>query len=351
MTRGSQHLRSLTSLRFFAAAMVVLYHAGIQSSPDLIQPYALLSFGHLGVAFFFVLSGFVLVWSARDGDRAMPFYRRRFARVWPLHALTFSLAVGLGVAGLIDNRGPAWSAPVNLALLQAWATDGEVLYGYNSVSWSLSAEAFFYLLFPVLLLLARRVGPVATVGAGAAWLVVAGVAADAIGYGVHALPLYRVGEFVFGMGLALLVHRGVPRISPAIAVGSLVASYGALIVLNRLTAGDLLARAWIAVILVLPGIALVLLAFARRDMDGGEGALTHPLLVRLGAWSFALYMVHELVLRVARPVMLDHLWTVPLAIVVSVLLSGLLFEWFERPVERRLRGRSRPAVQLEPAAR
>jgi peptidoglycan/LPS O-acetylase OafA/YrhL len=351
VTRGSQHLRSLTSLRFFAAAVVVLYHATIRSSPDLRQPYALLSFGHLGVAFFFVLSGFVLVWSARDGDRAMPFYRRRFARVWPLHALTFVLAAGLGVAGLIDAVGPAWSAPLNLALLQAWSTDGEVLYGYNSVSWSLSAEAFFYLLFPALLLLARRVGPVATVGLGAAWLVVAGVAADMIGYGVHALPLYRVGEFVFGMGLALLVRRGIPRISPAFAVSALVASYALLVVLDRISAGGLLARAWVAVLIVLPGIALVLVAFARRDIDGGEGALTHPVLVRLGAWSFALYMVHELVLRVARPVMLDHGWTVPVMIVVSVLLSGLLFEWFERPVEKKLRGRGRPAVQLEPAAR
>ena len=349
MTRGRHHLRSLTSLRFFAAALVVLYHSAIQSSPDLVQPYALLRFGHLGVTFFFVLSGFVLVWSARDGDRAMPFYRRRFARVWPLHALTFALAVGLGVAGLIDSRGPGWSAPVNLALLQAWSSDGEVLYGYNGVSWSLSAEAFFYLLFPALLMLGRRVGPFVTVAAAVAWLVLAGVAADMVGYGVHALPLYRVGEFVFGIGLALLMRRGVPRISPAIAVAVLLASYGLLIVLDRLSGGDLLARAWIAVIIVLPAIALVLLAFARQDVDGHDGVLTHPVLVRLGAWSFALYMVHELVLRVARPVLLDHSWVVPVAIAVSVALAGALYEWFERPAEKRLRGRGRTAVHLEPA--
>lgn len=351
MTRGSQHLRSLTSLRFFAAALVVLYHAAIQSSPDLTQPYALLRFGQLGVTFFFVLSGFVLVWSARDGDRALPFYRRRFARVWPLHALTLALAVGLALVGLIDHRGPGWSAPLNLALLQAWSNDGEVVYGYNGVSWSLSAEAFFYLLFPLLLVFARRIGPFGMVSAAAMWLVVGGVLAEVVGQGVFALPAYRVGEFVFGIGLALLVRRGVPRISPAVAVAALVASYGALIVLNRLTAGELAARSWVAGVIVLPGIALVLLAFARRDIDGGEGALTHPLLVRLGAWSFALYMVHELLLRAARPVMLDHGWTVPVAIIASVVLSGLLFEWFERPVEKRLRGRARPVAQLEPAGK
>lgn len=343
------HLRSLTSLRFLAAALVVLYHSSIQSTADLSQPYAALRFGYLGVTFFFVLSGFVLVWSARDGDTVGGFYRRRFARVWPLHALTVMLAVLLATLALIDQRGPVAAFPLNLALLQAWSGDVDVIYGFNGVSWSLSAEAFFYALFPLLLLRARRHGPVATIAGGVALLLAGGVLAEATGamWVAVSLPAYRVGEFVVGMGLALLVRRGVSRVPPLLAMGVLAGSYTALVVGNRLSAGTLADHAWVAALVVLPGVALVLVAYATRDLAGGGGWLTRPVAVRLGAWSFALYLVHELVLRVAHPVMVDRLWVAPVAVVVALALAGALHEWVEQPLERRLRGGRTEAAHLE----
>lgn len=349
------HLRSLTSLRFFAAALVALYHAAIQSAPDGIQPFAVLRFGYLGVTFFFVLSGFVLVWSARDGDSSPAFYRRRFARVWPLHALMFTAAIALGLAGLVDHRGTWWSAPLNLGLLQGWFYDPELLYGFNGVSWSLSAEAFFYLMFPLLYLLGRRVGAVPMLAIGSAWLIVGALLAEASNafWLVQVFPAYRIGEFAVGMGLALLVRAGTaPRISTKLATGALLGSYAAAIVLNRVSAGELGGRQWWVALIVLPGIAIVLLAFAGRDIAGDGGWLVHPVLVRLGQWSFALYLVHELVLRTARPLMVEHAWMTVVALVGAVALSGALYEWFERPLEKRLRGgRARPAVQLEPAGK
>ncbi len=352
MDRGSQqHLRSLTSLRFLAAALVVVYHAAAQSSLSY-NPGALLRFGGLGVTFFFVLSGIVLVWSARDGDAIGSFYRRRFARVWPLHALTFTLAALLGLAGLIDHYGPIWAAPVNLALLQAWAPQHDVVFSFNGLSWSLSDEAFFYALFPALYLAGRRFAGAAMLAVGASWLVIGGVVAELTGYAWFAptFPAYRVGEFVVGMGLGLLLRRGYRMpVHPAVAMAMAAGSYSLLVVLNRLSAGWLVEREWVAALIVLPGMVLVLLAFAARDLDGGRGVLTQPWLVRLGQWSFALYMVHDPVLRVARPVMLEHRWVTAMAVVVSVALSGLLYEFFERPVERRLRGRGRSAAQLKDA--
>lgn len=355
MTSGTRHLRSLTSLRFLAAALVVLYHCGVQSSPDLTQPYAALRFGFLGVTFFFVLSGFVLVWSARDGDTVGGFYRRRFARVWPLHALTLLLAVLLVALSLVERRweGPPWAFALNLALLQAWSGDVDVIYGFNGVSWSLSAEAVFYALFPLLLLRARRHGPVATIAGGVALLLAGGVLAEATGamWVAVSLPACRVGEFVVGMGLALLVHRGVPRVPPLLAMGVLAGSYAALVVGNRLSAGRLADHAWVAALVVLPGVALVLVAYATRDLAGGGGWLTRPVAVRLGAWSFALYLVHELVLRVAHPVLVDRLWVAPVAVVVALALAGALHEWVEQPLERRLRGGTGRPAQPAPVTR
>jgi peptidoglycan/LPS O-acetylase OafA/YrhL len=63
--------------------------------------------------------------------------------------------------------------------------------------------------------------------------------------------------------------------------------------------------------------------------------------VRLGEWSFALYLVHELVLRTALelgPVTFAERAAFAAAgIAVSIPLSGALFTLFERPVEARLR--------------
>jgi peptidoglycan/LPS O-acetylase OafA/YrhL len=56
---------------------------------------AVIGLGYTGVAFFFVLSGVVLAWSHKAGDTKKSFYWRRFARVWPLHALMTALAVPL----------------------------------------------------------------------------------------------------------------------------------------------------------------------------------------------------------------------------------------------------------------
>ena len=299
MSRGSTHLRSLTSLRFFAAGIVVMYHAAMQSAPDYVNPFALLRFGFVGVTFFFVLSGFVLVWSARDGDSVGGFYRRRFARVWPVHALTLAAAIALAGWGLITHPGGLGSAALNLTLLQAWSPDPAVITDYNGLSWSLSDEAFFYALFPLLLVLARKLRPEIVVAVGACWLLFGAIALDLVGMRLdrlYSFPAHRVGEFVCGMGLALLLRRGIPAWipRPAIAVAALGGSYVALVTANIVMRGEILPELYVPGLWLLPGICLVILAFARRDVDDHEGWLTRPTLVRLGQWSFALYMVHEL---------------------------------------------------------
>lgn len=81
-------LPSLTSLRFFAALLVVLHHM-----PG--EPFVE---GYVGVTFFFILSGFILShsYAERLGDgscSASDFWIARVARVYPLHVVTLLLAV------------------------------------------------------------------------------------------------------------------------------------------------------------------------------------------------------------------------------------------------------------------
>src|SRR6266853_1107259 len=84
-------LPALTSLRFFAAFHVVIFH--FQAMQIFIGPawfQKLSSIGYVGVSFFFVLSGFILVYTYAGRDTpARDFWRARFARIYP--AFAFSL--------------------------------------------------------------------------------------------------------------------------------------------------------------------------------------------------------------------------------------------------------------------
>ena len=65
---GPSRLDSLTGLRFFAAGIVFMHHS-FELTTGTLREALLAVFGHgrAGVSFFFVLSGFVLAWSARPG--------------------------------------------------------------------------------------------------------------------------------------------------------------------------------------------------------------------------------------------------------------------------------------------
>jgi peptidoglycan/LPS O-acetylase OafA/YrhL len=145
--RSPPRLDSLTGLRFFAALVVVLTHIGFQfsRSTSVIRTE---SYGYTGVTFFFLLSGFVLTWSCANQPAAR-FLWLRFSRVWPLHIVTavFSMTV---IASLAVNDGLVGRL-LQVFLLQAWSPNQQIYYGGNSVSWSLSAEMFFYLMFPLVI--------------------------------------------------------------------------------------------------------------------------------------------------------------------------------------------------------
>ncbi|MGY3079930.1 peptidoglycan/LPS O-acetylase OafA/YrhL [Bradyrhizobium sp. LM6.10] len=145
--------------RFVAALGVFVFH--LKTLDSGIAPAWNGSYG-LFVDMFFILSGFVISYSYPSDARGLKAYSRfmirRIARIYPLHFLTllvFVLLIGFG----LDRS--ARSTPLdflyNLVLLQAWGVTDHL--SFNSPSWSISAEFFCYLVFPLLMLLARKVHP------------------------------------------------------------------------------------------------------------------------------------------------------------------------------------------------
>ena len=332
-------LPTLTALRFVAALLVVGVHCrGFFADPRTVE---LLERGRVGVSFFFVLSGFVLAWSWSPAVGAREFAWRRWARVFPNHAVTWALAVGVGV---LVERDPlhAKGSAAALALVQSWIPAEDYYFAANGPSWTLSCEALFYVCFPGLmaLLLGRRARVLAAVASGCTAAVFA--VPLAVGDGSLALwlvricPATRLLEFALGVTLGVAFRQGWrPRVPlvPALLLA------GAVGLLQPLAPTGLQAVA----VHVVP-LALVVVAAARFDLSGRRGPLGHPSLVKLGEWSFALYLVHEPVVRVLT-VALDRpaygpagggavLLTVT---VLSVAAAAVLHEAWERPVERRVR--------------
>ncbi|AEW92456.1 MULTISPECIES: acyltransferase family protein [Streptomycetaceae] len=363
-------LPSLTGLRFVAAALVFVFHASFEhffGDPGAQHGFSALvaKAGWLGVSFFFVLSGFVLAWSAAPGDTARAFWRRRCAKVYPGHLLTAVAAFALLAAtGGVFTVG---QAVTNLLLIQSWFPQVTMFGSGNPVTWSLSCEVLFYLAFPLLWRGIRRIRPERLWWWAAAMVAVVALlplVAEALParplvsmpdgtspqwrfWLVYVLPAARLPEFVLGAVLARTVRAR--RWSP---VGPLPAT--ALLVLCYWGATRAPYLYSLTAVTIVP-LALLIPAVARADVTGRAGVLGRPPLVRLGELSFALYLVHRLVLMYGHRLLgAGRTWSTPAAVglvlaflAVSLLAAWVLYGVVERPATRRW-GRRRP-VPVTPA--
>jgi peptidoglycan/LPS O-acetylase OafA/YrhL len=373
---------SLTGLRFLAAGGVLLHHTlaptilpgGVASIPGTRH---LAVVGYVGVTTFFVLSGFVLAWSWDERRTKRGFYGRRFARVWPLHALTWAVVV-LVVLPVTDSAIGGHDATVaqnaaGLALVQGWVPKPTWYFAGNAVSWSLACEAFFYALLPFLVPLLRRAGrrtAIAAVLASAALLAVVPLVVRAVATGQYALlslaifPAYRVGEFLIGVVLGWAIRSGWrPGWSLAQAVATAAVAY---VVAAALTGGlfftahrsdRALGNLYADVLFLLP-VAALIAALAASDLSGRPTWLARPLPVLLGGASFAFYLVHVSVISLFGQLspQTRHLGrglpVLGAVVAVSLAIALLLHTWVERPVERAIRRgiEAREAARAEAVA-
>ncbi len=346
-----QPLPSLTALRWFAASAVFMAHARIfLFETPLERPAEVLGRpGATGVTFFFLLSGFVLAWSHKPERSVADFYRRRLARVGPAYWMTCLMVIPVFLAFNFDLT---WVDLLPITLLQSWVPDANVHYGGFVVAWSLSDEAFFYFLFPFL------IGPLVALRDHPRLVLLAGLVAAAImiplalhplgatGAGfwaIYIFPPTRLLEFVLGMGMAVLLRRGVRlRIPPVAAIVLAVVAYVA--------AGQgPLYLMWVAVPII--PFALLIYSVAEADLNNRATGLRHPALIRLGHWSYAFYLLHTLVILVAGklapevPALGSGLLLFGGCYLLATGLSALMYARIERPLEARIRrGRRRPTA-------
>ncbi|MFW2830110.1 acyltransferase family protein [Sphingomonas sp. ID0503] len=368
---AARQIETHTALRGVAALMVVAYHlqfgAGYRLPLETVTPFW--ERGYLLVDLFFVLSGFVISY-ANDADRARPFtageYGRflmmRIARIYPLHLAcllalaAFGVVVGAGMELLRNHSVPmpgAWSDfLIQLALLNAWF-GGE---GWNVPSWSISAEMFAYLVFPLIVSLRARSGAVtiaALLSLAAVFYLWIAATTGSLDIVVGLAPLRCLAGFVLGMCL-FYGREGIARLGePVLSILQLAAL--ALLLLT-------LALGWNDVAAV-PAFA-VLVGATWTDRGVLARALVGRVSLFLGKISYSIYLTHLVVLYVFSWRRIDSLAAInpPLirtlyligAFGVVILVSTLTFRYVEVPARqwlsrRILHRRARPIEQAPPA--
>lgn len=352
-------LPSLTGLRWFGAMLVFGFHVGTMGimADDLPRTVVarLFGMGLSGVQFFYILSGFVLVWSFRTGEKRRTFYRRRMVKIFPNHVVLW--------AAFILLVGVYWGDPIkpvvavlNLFLLQAWFPGNGWFYSINNVSWSLSCELFFYLCLPLVLPWIRRM-PVRALQVATGVLPVLMLFAIMPGqllvpepdrwWFTQVFPLVRSLEFWLGVFAAELSMRGrwhgpgLPVSLGVFGAAWWICSYGLLP-----------AEMWTTVLAI--AYIVVIAAAARADVENLWSPFRNRPLVWLGEVSFAFYMVHVFVVTsVMRAIERTHGfsgWAGPAAVLgltaLCLLSAALLYRYVEQPMVRVLGPRRRPKPAL-----
>jgi peptidoglycan/LPS O-acetylase OafA/YrhL len=150
----------LDVLRYFAALMVYFFHAGHFANYTL--PF-FGTYGGLGVVVFFVLSGFVIAYSAAGKRRdIVDYFIARFARLWSVVLPAILLTIALDTLGQwlsLPAYAPMqpysvfkWIASSGISVLflnQIWHLD--IWVGTNGPFWSLSYEFWYYTIFAALI--------------------------------------------------------------------------------------------------------------------------------------------------------------------------------------------------------
>ena len=330
-------------LRFFAAAGVLLYHAHGYIGEHIWKTWLTRLFDYhfsWGVELFFVISGFVVSHSL---SRQSPgrFLANRLVRVYP--ALWLASAIVLVWRFIAIDARPD---PVNVLLAFSLFPTPRAEFQLGDLEWTLVYEVFFYLLLACIGLLrvrnAREWAMVVWAGA---------IGATALFTSLEATALRPTAATIFLSAFNLPFIAGVLAYSWFTRERRLPVTSLLLLVPVALYAAHRVHSTVAQLAFQAVGFGALVLLAAQRSRSH-DPAPSHPL-VKLGDWSYGIYLVHLSVIRgvttlfAARPDLANICFVVDVAV---ALLAGIVYGVVEttmyRHAKQALRGmwRVRPAV-------
>jgi exopolysaccharide production protein ExoZ len=342
-SNSMETLAGIQALRALAASAVLVAHTGGEFEQHLSLHGLMPSFanGAAGVDLFFVISGFVMVYSSERlfnrPDSFRTFLTRRIIRIVPLYwTMTSVMLLWVIIRGFAASDASPLHALASYFFIPYPRPSGPIdpLYG---LGWTLNYEMMFYLIFACALLAPRNI---AVAIASAIILTMATIHS-------FQLPMPRqisyltdpiIVEFVLGMGIGLIVRTGarLPRLACFLLVGFAVAMPLSWLWIPSLwlwTGGLTRWELW--------GVPAALIVMAVVLVD--RPLIVPLLIVALGDASYALYLVHPGVNFVVRDAANHGLFfdaaTMPWSylagsLCLSVVVAFSVYYYFERPITR-----------------
>jgi peptidoglycan/LPS O-acetylase OafA/YrhL len=360
LTLGKSRLSSIQALRGVAVTLVVFGHFATDireyhKAASWIVQSGLSTLGASGVDLFFVISGFIMVYTTTGksgpGD-ALSFLKKRFLRIFPLYWVWTSLLLCLWSAGLALKNEKATATFIVNSYLLIPTFNGRNFHPFLDQGWTLSFEIFFYLIFSVAILARiQRLKPLFIAAAFIFSAILAHATLPKGGAGRYLLSNSILYEFLFGVIAARIAASarvkdswiGKPATTASlIGVGCtcfLICTFVNLDEANRVF------------IFGLPSLMIVT-GLALRDPDFSEAKITY-----LGDASYSIYLTHGF-FTLAYGAMLKHPGilqqlspdaSLVTATALTVGITALTYRLVEKPLTALLRPRNQ-ALALRKAA-
>ena len=346
MIKQEKNLDLIQVLRGIASLLVVLLHTTMNAKEIFNKDFlgGFFTFGGAGVDIFFVLSGFIITYTAAKGltqpGKLLPFLRRRFVRIFPTYWIIITIFILLQLA-LPSFYRTHYNFTLSNICSTLFLLPGHPMV--NGVSWTLSYELFFYVLFSLAFLLpGKRLAFALSMLYGSVI-----IALSLWGYNfehgnrwIDLLTSPMNVEFFMGVIIAVLVRRIPPGLSlPLIITGSLLFLAGGIAVdLNY----GLLPNAFNRVVIF--GIPSFLIISGLVRFELGRKIKLHNILLSLGEASYSLYLLHLPVVagcmrimtkfNIQNNVILHGMLLIMIALICYA--SILFFKWIERPIINKL---------------
>jgi peptidoglycan/LPS O-acetylase OafA/YrhL len=345
---STHSIKSIQALRGIAACIVVLFHYKWAVNIDLGNPFvsALFNSGGLGVTIFFILSGFVMIYSSRNKSSAINFAINRFSRIYPAYLFFILLCFAIdGAMSTFHYADKTTSFVRSFFFLPSITDDAPAYINVNNASgvrWTLNYEMYFYLLMSLSFIFRKKIAALFSL------FFIALVAMPAIsgfypGVDIHGYPYSSelIGfatnpimyEFLLGIAIALLYIKFENRLNRLLSVLFFVCSVlvvGYYSLFNGYNDHGLKSSALFMAILFMA------IVFNREWLDKA----TPKVLYYLGEISFSVYLLHNPMMSITRKYIYntDKGWHVFFtALILTFIVSHLSHKYFEVKASKALR--------------
>lgn len=295
--------------RGFAAMLVVGYHChgAMQSFFNAVPLRGIFAIGLFGVDFFFVLSGFIITYihiaDIRQQRNLVPFFKKRFFRIYPIYwvvalvALGYLVFVDKGKLEFADHT-LSWASTVDwLYVIKSFLLFPQPSISVLDVSWTLSFEILFYLVFGLAILGGWRFARILFF----TWMIL--ILCNA--FGLFTIKTYLTGfllspliiEFLMGCLLAYVFKYDKIKLTlPLFIEISACLAAGAVVYLKIFN--HQLGREGFNYIFIIGGAMLALWSSATIDKSRKFSGKNLSLLLLLGNASYSIYLTHTLLIKI-----------------------------------------------------